>query len=105
METAVLTQCDDSWFLVPAALEDDAAVHQHVTEEEEDLWLWPPSALFHQAALLQQNPTRFGQLCAGGTERVLLDGLMVPLVHCSCCGWSKRGKWCKLRLAADLSEV
>lgn len=99
METAVLTQWEDSWFPVPAALDDDAAVHQHVAEEEEDLWLWPPSALFHQAALPEQNPTWFGELCPGGTEIALrhFDGLMAPLVHCSCCGWLKWVK-CKMRL-------
>lgn len=84
VEAAVLTQRDDSLFLVPVALDDDAAVHQHVAEEEEDLWLRPPTALFHQAALHQQDPTWLGQLCAGGGERVLhrRDALRVPLVQC-----------------------
>lgn len=81
VEPAVLTQWDDSGLLVPATPEDHAAVHQDVAEEEEDLRLRPPSALLDQAALPQQNPTRFG------AERLLhrlLEGPVV-LVHCS--GW------------------
>lgn len=78
-----LTQTDDLLLLVPAAVQDDAAVHQHVVEEEESLGLRLASTLLHQPALSQQNPARLEQGQPRRAEGLLhcLDAAAVLLVR------------------------
>ncbi len=66
---------------MPVAVNNDAPIHQHVAEKEEDFRLYPPPALLHQPSLSDQNLTRLGQESPRQPEHALnnVDPLLVFL--------------------------